>query len=132
MGDCEPGLAGAGGAGAEHQGMAPQRSDIGVLRCGARAHRPLAQVDLLEARLRSRGVVVKQRALRDRKPDRAFDVAADQLVAALEPLVKSLQHAPRTLDAVARSRQRNVIAALLRHHAEAALDQREILPVLSE
>jgi hypothetical protein len=56
--------------------MAPQRSDIGVLRCGARAHRPLAQVDLLEARLRSRGVVIKQRALRDRKPDRAFDVGA--------------------------------------------------------
>ena len=48
--DREPGLAGAGGAGAEHQRVALQGADIGVLRGGARAHRTLAQVDLLEGR----------------------------------------------------------------------------------
>ena len=73
--DREPGLAGAGGAGAEHQLVPPQRADVGVLRRGARAHQPLAQIDFVEARPRGRRIVVEQRALRDREPDRALDVA---------------------------------------------------------
>ena len=90
MGDREPGLAGAGGAGAEHQLMALERADIGVLRGGARAHRTLAQVDLLESRPRARRVEVEQRALRDRQPDRALDVALHQIVAALDAARRGL------------------------------------------
>src|SRR5262245_59437974 len=132
MGDSEPGLAGARRPGAEHESMAAERADIGVLRGGTRTHGTLAQVDLLEARLRRRRVVVEQRALRDRETDRALDVAGDELVAALELLVKAFEHAPRPLHAVARARERDVIAALPGDHAEPALDQREILPVLAE
>ena len=132
MRDREPGLAGAGGAGAEHQRMPPQRADIGVLRGRAGAHRALAQIDLLEARPRGRRIVVEQRALRDREPDRALDVAGDELVAALEPLVEALEHAARLLDGVARALERDLIAALLGDDAEPALDQREVLAVLAE
>ena len=130
--DREPGLAGAGRAGAEHQRVALERADIGVLRGGARAHRALAQVDLLEGRPRSRRVVVEQRALRDRQADRAVDVALAQVVAALELLVEAFQHAARLLAGVARAVDGDVIAALLGDHAEPALDQREILAVLAE
>ena len=52
-----------------------QRADIGVLRGGARAHRALAQIDLLEARRARRRIEVEQRALRDGQADRAFDIA---------------------------------------------------------
>ena len=97
MRDREIGLAGAGGADAEHQLMALERADIGVLRGGARAHRALAQVDLLEGRPRARRVEVEQRALRDRLPDGAVDVALAQLVAALELLVEHFEHAARLL-----------------------------------
>src|SRR4029450_548105 len=57
IGDRKPGLAGAGGSDAEHQLVALQRADIGILRSGARAHWALAQVDGLELRLRRLGVV---------------------------------------------------------------------------
>ena len=99
MRDREPGLAGAGGAGAEHQRVAAQRADIGVLRGGAGAHRALAQVDLLEAGRAARRVEVEQRALRDRQADRALDVAGGELVAALDVLVEAFEHAARLLDA---------------------------------
>src|SRR3954470_11942591 len=100
LSDREPGLAGARGSGAEHQGMAAQRADIGVLRGRARANRPLAQIDLLECRSRSRGVIIEQGALRDGQADGAFDVAGYEFIATLELLVQSLEHAPRPLDAV--------------------------------
>ena len=132
MGDREPGLAGPCRAGAEDERMAAQRTDIGILRRGARAHRSLAQVDLLERRSRGRRVVVEQRALRDRQPDRTFDVAGNELVAALEPFVEPFEHAARLLHAVARARDGDVIAALLRDHAEPALDQCQVLSVLAE
>jgi hypothetical protein len=44
-------------------------------------HRALAQIDLFETRPRGRRVVIEQRALRDREPDRTLDVARDKLVA---------------------------------------------------
>ena len=82
---------------------------------------------------RARGSVeVEQRALRDREPDGALDVAGDQLVAALEPLVERVEHAPRLLAGVARALERDVVAALLGDHAEPVLDQREVLVVLAE
>src|SRR5437764_7255550 len=103
--------------------MAAERADIGVLRGGARAHRPLAQIDLLEARPRGCGIDVEQRALRDREPDRALDVAGDEFVAALELLIEAMQHPPRLLAGIARAAEREVIAALLSGDAEPALDQ---------
>ena len=112
--------------------MAAQRADIGVLRGGARAHRALAQVDLLEARARRRRIEVEQRALRDGEPDRAFDVARGEILAALDVLVEAFEHAARLLDGVARAVERDVIAALLGDDAEPALDQREVLAVLAE
>ena len=112
--------------------MALERADIGVLRGGARAHRALAQIDFLEGRPRARRVVVEQRALRDRLADGAFDVALAELVAALDLLVEAFQHAAGLLAGAARAFDGDVIAALLGHHAEAALDQREVLSVLAE
>ena len=82
MGDSEKCFAGAGGAGAEHKRMTLQRSDVGILRRRARAHRPFAQVDLFKARSRCRGIVLEQRPLRDRKPDRALDIAGNDIIAA--------------------------------------------------
>ena len=102
MGDREPGLAGAGRADAEHHRMAAQRADVGVLHRGAGAHRPLAQVDLLEARRVVGGIEIEQRALRDREPDRALDIAGDEIAAALELLVEAFEHAARLLAGVAR------------------------------
>src|SRR5262249_2747858 len=111
--DREPGFAGARRPGAEDQRVAAQRADIGVLRRGARPHGTLPQFDPLKSRPRGRRVIAEQRPLRDRQADRPFDVAGAQLVAALELLVESLEDPPRTLHAVARARQGDVIAALL-------------------
>ena len=109
-----------------------QRADIGVLRGGARAHRALAQIDLLERRARGRRVEVEQRALRDGQADRAFDVAGGEIVAALDAARRGL----RARGAPARRRraslERDVVAALLGDDAEPALDQREVLAVLAE
>ena len=55
-----------------------------------------------------------------------------QFVAALELLVEAFEHAARLLAGVARARERDVIAALLGHDAEPALDQGEVLAVLAE
>ena len=77
-------------------------------------------------------VVVEQRALRDRLADGAFDVALRKIVAALDLLVQALEHAARLLAGAARAVDGDVIAALLGDHAEPALDQREVLPVLAE
>ena len=112
--------------------MALERADIGVLRGGARAHRALAQIDFLERRPRGRGVVIEQRALRDRLPDRALDVALAELVAALDVFVEPFQHAPGLLAGAARAVDGDVIAALLGDDAEPPLDQREVLAILSK
>ena len=77
----EKGLAGAGGAGAEHQRITLERLDVGVLRGGTCAHRALAQVDFVECAAAARRVVVEQRALRQRLADGAFDVAGAELAA---------------------------------------------------
>ena len=103
VGDREPGLAGAGRAGAEHQRMALERADIGVLRRRAGAHAALAQIDLLEALARGGGIEIEQRALRQREPDGALDVALHQFVAALEPLIETFEHAARLLAGFARA-----------------------------
>src|SRR5215470_8252718 len=112
--------------------MAAQRPDIGVLRGGAGAHWAFAQVDLLKARPRGRAVIVEQRALRDRKPDGAFDITGDHLVAALESRIEPVEHTARLLAGVTRALESNVVAALLGDHAEAALDHREVLAILAE
>src|SRR5215211_7721851 len=127
----KPGLAGPGRAGAEHQRVALERANIGVLAGCARAHRTLAQVDFLETRPRRR-FEIEQRSLRDRMADRAFDVAGDQIVAALELLVEPFQHAPSLLHRFAIAFDRDMVAARIRHDTEPAFDQREILSVLTE
>ena len=120
------------GPGREHQRVALERADIGVLRRGAGAHAALAQIDFLETLPRGGGIEVEQRALRQREPDGALDVALHQLVAALEPLVKTLQHAARLLAGVARALDGDLIAARIGDDAEPAFDQREVLAVLAE
>ncbi len=132
MGHREPGLAGAGGSGREHQRMALERADIGVLRGGAGADAALAQIDLFETLARGGGIEIEQRALRQREPDSAVDVALHQFVAALESLVKALEHAARLIAGFARAFERDVIAARIGDDAEPALDQREVLAVLPE
>src|SRR5579863_2191551 len=89
----KPGLAGSGGAGGEYQGVAFERANIAVLRRGAGAHPPLAQIYLFEILPRSGRIEIEQRALRQSEPDGAVDVALHELVAALEPVIKALQHA---------------------------------------
>src|SRR4029078_9928758 len=128
----EPGLARAGRPGSEHQCVALERPDIGILRGRARTYRPLTQVDLFECRPRRGKVVVEQRALRDRLTDGPFDVALAQVAATLELLIKSLENVTRLFARAARAFDRDVIASLLGDHTEATLDQRKILSVLSE
>ena len=132
IGHRKPGLAGAGGAGREHQRVALERANIGVLRRGAGADAALAQIDLLEILPRRGGIEIEQRALRQREPDGAVDVALHQFVAALEPLIKALEHAARLIAGFARAFERDLIAARIGDDAEPALDQSEVLAVLSE
>ena len=70
--------------------------------------------------------------MRDREPDRALDVAGDEIAAALELLIEAFEHAARLLAGIAAAFERDVIAALLGDHAESALDQGEVLAVLTE
>ena len=128
----EPGLAGAGGAGREHQRVALERANIGVLRRGAGADAALAQIDLFEILPRGGGIEIEQRALRQRQPDGAVDVALHQFVAALEPLIKALEHAARLIAGFARAFDGDVIAARIGDDAKPALDQSEVLAVLAE
>src|SRR4051812_50075047 len=53
-------------------------------------------------------------------------------MSALDLLVQAFEHAPRALDSIARARDGDLIAARVRDYAETALDQREVLAVLSE
>jgi hypothetical protein len=53
----------------------------------------LAQIDFLESGAARGRVVIKQRALRDRLADGAFDIAGGQLVTLLDLLVQAFQHA---------------------------------------
>ena len=125
----KPGLAGAGGADAEHHFVALQRADVGILRGGARPHRTLAQIDGLERGLGGLGIELEQRALRDHGADRAFDFALREIVALHRLRIERLQHAPRGVAAVARSCDGDVVAARIDDDAEPAFDQREILAV---
>ncbi len=109
--------------------MALQRADIGILRGGARPHRALAQVDFLELRFPGFGVELEQRALRDHRADRAFDVALGEVLSFHGLLIEHFKHAPRGVAAVARTCDGDVIAAGVGDHAETALDQREVLSV---
>src|SRR5271165_1093659 len=128
----EPSFARAGGPHTKHQRMAAQRANIRVLRGGARPHRTLAQVDLLEGHTLGRRLVVEQRALRYGKADRSLDIAGDKLVAMLEPVIQAFEHAPRLFHAVARSRDADVVAPLVGNYLQPALDQGEVLAVLAE
>ena len=130
--DRKPRLAGAGRAGAEHQRVALERADIGILSGGARPHRTLAQIDLLERRPRGGGIDVEQRALRDRLAHRAFDIAGAQVVPALDLVLQHIEDAARLLDRVARPFKGDVIAALLGDDAETPFDQRQVLSVLAK
>src|SRR5438445_13398920 len=131
MRDREPGLAGTGRADTEDKLMTLERADIGVLARGARPHRALAHIDLFEGRTIG-GFEIEQRALRDRKTDRAVDVALGEIVATLDLLVKTVEHAARALAGVARTLKRDLIAARVGHDVELAFDQRKVLPVLAE
>jgi hypothetical protein len=73
--DRKPGLSGTGGSDAEYQFVALQRANVGVLGCGARPHRTLAQVDGVERRLGGFRIEFEQRALGDHSADRALDIA---------------------------------------------------------
>src|SRR5208282_512956 len=72
------------------------------------------------------------RALRQREPDGAVDVALHQFVAALEPVIEAFEHAARLLAGLARALQGDVIAARIGDDAEPALDQGKVLAVLPE
>jgi NurA-like 5'-3' nuclease len=76
--------------------------------------------------------VVEERALRDCLADRALDVAVAQIAAALELLIKPFENVTRLLARAARAFDRDMIASLLRDHAEATFDQCEVLSVLAE
>ena len=112
--------------------MALERPHVSVLRLGSRADAALAQIDFLKAVARGRGVEIEQRALRQREADRAVDVALHQFVTALEPLIEAFEHAPGQLAGLVGAFQRDVIAARSGNDAEPALDQSEILAVLTE
>ncbi len=109
-----------------------ERADVGILRGGAGAHRPLAQIDFLEGRARAGRIEIEQRALRDRLPDGAFDVAGRQILAALDLFVETFEHAAGLFAGVARAFDVDVIAALVGHDAKPAFDQSEVLAVLAE
>src|SRR5215472_18766548 len=132
MGDSEPGLAGPGRPGGKHQGVPLEGADIGVLRGGSRAHAPLAQIDFLKALPRRRWIEIEQRTLRQRKPDRAFDVTGHQIITALEPLVETFENATRLIASFTGAFDRHLIAARIGNYAEPPLDQREILTVLAK
>ncbi len=131
--DREPGLAGAGGADAEGQRVALERADVGVLRRGARPHRALAQVDFLECGSREFRVEVEQRALRNHGADRALDVALSPARGRARPVRTASPSTRRAASqAVARSGDGDVVAALVDDDVEPAFDQREVLAIVAE
>jgi len=68
----EPGLAGAGRSGAEHQWVALERAHIGVL-AEYGPHRTLAQIDFLERGTRRRGIESNSEPCAIAKRNRAFE-----------------------------------------------------------
>ena len=132
MGDCEPGLAGAGRPGGENKRVTLERAHVSVLRRSAGAHTALAQIDLVEALARRSRTEVEQRTLRNRQPDDGVDVALHHFVAAFEPLVERFEHAARLLGSLARALERDLIAPRRGGDAKAPFDQSEILPILPE
>src|SRR5579871_2976818 len=132
MGDREPSLSGTCRTDAEHERIAPQGPDIGVLSGGARPDLPFAQADFLEACSLRRRVELEQRTLGDSEPDRALDVAGSEVLTTLELVIEPLQDVTRLFAAVPGPGHRNMIAALFRHDPEPAFDQCKVLSVLSE
>ncbi len=112
--------------------MALERAQISVLRRRAGAHPPFAQIDLFEILPRLGRIEVEQRTLRQRQPNRAIDIALRHFIAAGEALVERFQYATRLLAGFARSFQRHLIAARRCGYAKPALDQREVLSILSK
>ena len=103
MRDREPGLAGAGRTGAEHQRMVLERADIGVLRRGAGAHRALAQIDFLEGGRGRRGSKSNSEpcAMAWRIAPSTSPVVTS--LAALELFVQAFEHAARLFAGLARA-----------------------------
>src|ERR1700737_1887598 len=128
----KPGLSCSRGSNPEHEGVAAQRTDVRILRRGTCAHRPLAQVDLLKTCSRVGRIVIKQRSLSDGQADGALEIARDKLATLLEALVQSFEHTPRLLYTIPRTGKSNMVPALLRDHAEPALEQGKILSILSK
>src|SRR5215218_2770500 len=129
MRDREPGLAGAGGADAEHQLVALQRADVGILRRRARTHRALAQIDAVEGGFGRLGVELEQRALRDHGTDRALDLALVEILSLHGLGVERLQHPARGIAAVARAADGDVAALGIDDDAEPPFDLRQMLAV---
>src|SRR5262249_16754402 len=102
------------------------------LRGGSRARSPLAKIDFLKALPGRRWIEIEQRTLRQRKPDRAFDVTGHQIITALEPLVETFENATRLIASFTGAFDRHLIAARIGNYAEPPLDQREILTVLAK
>src|ERR1041385_4422107 len=132
MSDREPGLARAGRADTEYEFMALECAQIGILACRAGAYRAFAQIDFLESRARGGRIEIEQRALRNRETNCPFDIALAEIVTALDLLVEAFEHAARAFAGIARAFDRHLVAARVRDHAKAALDQRQVLPVLAE
>jgi hypothetical protein len=64
--------------------------------------------------------------------DRAFDVAGADFMTAAQLLVQRSEHEPGLLAGDLLALERHVVAAVVGHHIEATLDQREILAIASE
>src|SRR4029453_13879878 len=88
----DPRLAGAGWPRAEHQSVALQCADVGILCGSSGTNRALAQIDLFESRTGCSGVIVEQRSLGDCLAYGAFNVALAQIAPTLELLVEPFQN----------------------------------------
>src|SRR5205085_11290494 len=64
--------------------------------------------------------------------DSAFNIALRKIVPALDLLIERFEHAAGSFAGIARTLERHLVAARVRHHAEPTLDQREVLAVLTE
>ncbi len=112
--------------------MPLQRADIGILRGGPRPHRALAQIDDLEGGFGRLGVVFEQRTLGDHGANRAFDVALRQIVPLGGLRIERFEHLPRGVAGVARTRDRDVVAARINDDSEPSFDQRQVLAIRSD
>ena len=91
-GDREIGLAGAGGAGGEHEIVLLQRGEIGALHRRARGDQPLARADLLRLGHAGARLVIRVRLEGARMADGADHFADADHLALRQPAVKLLEH----------------------------------------